>query len=476
MTTPTGGPTLEEAGSLRSPPKVGSSLEFSLENGLDYRDYPVLVVDDEVENLQAFVLNFRNEFTVVTAESGEAALAALREREFAVIISDQRMPGMSGVELLEKTVVSHPRLIRIIVTGYTDNESLISAINQGRIYRYITKPWGPEDIRITLKRAIERYALDAHNRQLVGDLRREKAELKRMVQEQTLALRQANERLRKLAISDGLTGLYNHRYFQDRWRREVQLARRYDEPLSLMILDVDNFKNYNDTMGHPQGDVLLKEMAMLLLRSVREVDLVARYGGEEFVVVLPKSLRTDAVVLAERVRSLVGQHSFPHRDVQPGGRLTVSIGVASFPQDGEDAGQVIVAADKALYRAKEGGRDKVEAASRTDAEEAAIAMAAEEQDLDLVVEEDGATREAALSATDLPMASGIDSFRIHALKNADESVDSEDISVDVGPPEEQAPPVDPIARTVEHPDTRRTAREMDTFSDLIVVEVDESID
>ncbi len=420
MTTSTGRTTGEHAAPVRTPPSVRSSLEFSNENGLDYRDYPVLVVDDEVENLQAFVLNFRNEFTVETADSGDAALEKLRERDFAIIISDQRMPGMSGVELLEKTVDVHPHLIRIIVTGYTDNESLISAINQGRIYRYITKPWSPDEIQITLKRAIERFALDAHNRQLVADLRREKAELKRMVQEQTLALRQANERLRKLAISDGLTGLYNHRYFQDRWRREVQLARRYDEPLSLMILDVDFFKNYNDTMGRPQGDVLLKEMAMLLLRSVREVDLVARYGGEEFVVVLPKSQRTDAIVLAERVRSLVAQHAFPHRDIQPGGRLTVSIGVASFPHDGGDAGQVIVAADKALYRAKKGGRDRVEAASRSAADEEAMALSAQEQDLDLVIEDDGTAREAALSATDLPQASGIDSFRIHALKSADD--------------------------------------------------------
>ena len=457
MSNPTGR-TGESLAAVRTPPNVKSSLEFSLENGLDYRDYPILVVDDEVENLQAFVLNFRSSFTIETAESGEEALAKLRDREFAVCVSDQRMPGMTGVQLLEQTVDSWPHLIRIIVTGYTDNESLISSINQGRIYRYITKPWKPEEIQITLKRAIERFALDAHNRRLVADLRREKAELKRMVQEQTLALWQANERLRKLAISDGLTGLYNNRYFQDRWRREVQLARRYDEPLSLMILDVDFFKNYNDTMGHPQGDVLLKEMAMLLLRSVREVDLVARYGGEEFVIVLPKSKRTDAIVLAERVRSLVGQHAFPHRDIQPGGRLTVSVGVASYPDDGADAGAVIVAADKALYRAKKQGRDRVEAAT---APSAADQPLEDEQDLDLVVEEDGQTREAALSATDLPQP-GIDSFRILAM-NKDES--------------EHAISDEHVAVTVEHPAARKGAKSaLESESDVYEVEVDESID
>jgi diguanylate cyclase (GGDEF)-like protein len=438
-----------------------------VEKGIDYRKYRVLVVDDEVENLQAFLLNFRSEFTIETADSGAAALSMLRQRDFALIISDQRMPRMSGVDLLEKTVASHPHLIRIIITGYTDNESLISAINQGRIHRYITKPWKPDELQITLKRAIERFALDAHNRQLVAELRREKAELKRMVQEQTQQLRRANDRLRKLAISDGLTGLYNHRYFQDRWRREVQLARRYGESLSLMILDVDNFKNYNDTMGHPQGDVLLKEMAMLLLRSVREVDLVARYGGEEFVVVLPKSKPDAALVLAERVRSLVGQHPFPHRDIQPGGRLTVSIGVSSFPHDGADAGQIIVAADKALYRAKRAGRDKVEAASRTAAEEDAIAMEAEQQDLDLVIDEDGSVREAALSATDLPQASGIDSFSIAALQSKSEASESEEEIIAIT--------VDEAGSILEPPgplDRSGPASE----SELIIIDVDESYD
>ncbi len=161
----------EPAVRIRTPPQVKSSLEFRVDDGLDYRDYPILLVDDEVENLQAFMLNFRGQFTVETAESGDSALQKLREREFAVIISDYRMPGMTGVELLERTVASNPHLIRIILTGYTDNESLISAINQGRIYHYITKPWRPEQIDIMLKRAIERFALGAHNRQLCADLR-----------------------------------------------------------------------------------------------------------------------------------------------------------------------------------------------------------------------------------------------------------------------------------------------------------------
>jgi len=436
------------------------SLEFSMEGGFDYREYPILLVDDEVENLQAFVLNYRDKFTIVTAQSGQEALVRLREREFSVLVSDQRMPGMTGVELLEKTVDRHPYLVRIILTGYTDQESLIGAVNQGRIYAYITKPWRPDEIEITLRRAIERFALDAHNRRLIADLRKERAALKRKqeelqqtVREQTQKLRHANERLHKLAISDGLTGLYNHRYFQDRWRREVQLARRYDEPLSLMILDVDFFKNYNDTMGHPQGDVLLKELAMLLLRSVREVDLVARYGGEEFVIVLPKSRKVNAVVLAERVRALVGQHSFPHRDVQPGGRVTVSVGVASYPEDGDDAGEVIVAADKALYRAKDGGRDQVVAATGMDARRDDETG---DEELDLVVEADGQTREAATSATDLPQSSIMDTLRFR--------------SMDIGEEDDE---LDAAGETVEHPASRGRRSDIESFDDIQIEVVED---
>ncbi len=406
--------TLADLPGSRTPPNVRDSLEFSVSQGLRYYEYPVLVVDDEPENLQAFLLNFRDSFTVHTAESGPEALRMLAEREYAVLLSDQRMPGMSGVELLERTVDSYPDLVRVVVTGYTDNESLIQAINQGRIYHYVTKPWNHQELGVTLRRAIERYAMAAHNRQLIADLRRSKQDIERKLKQANRELQRANERWRKLAVSDGLTGLYNHRYFQERWRREVQRARRYHETLSLMIIDVDNFKNFNDTMGHPQGDVLLKELSTLLTRSVREVDLVARYGGEEFVIVLPKTPRMDAVVLAQRVRSFVAQHPFRHRDVQPGGRLTISVGVSAFPDDGGDASEVIIAADKALYRAKHAGRDRVMAA--VGVTEEGGAGSAQDEELDFIVEEDGQARLAALSATDLPVAAGIDTLRLKVMQ------------------------------------------------------------
>jgi diguanylate cyclase (GGDEF)-like protein len=376
---------------------------------IDYAAYPLLLVDDEPENLQAFCLNFRDEFTIDTADSGARALAMMDERDYAVIVSDQRMPAMTGVDLLEKAAEKRFETIRVILTGYTDQDSLIAAVNRGRIYHYITKPWNPNEITLTLRRAIEAYALAEHNRRLIEDLGGRNRDLERIIDERTRQLRVSAERHRRLAITDGLTGLYNHRHFQERWRKEVKRAARYGHAVSLMIIDVDSFKNFNDTMGHPQGDVLLREISTLLCRSVRDVDVVARYGGEEFVIVLPETRKSDTIILAERIRSIIGSHPFDHRDVQPAGRVTVSIGVSNFPEDGSGASDLIVGADKALYRAKQGGRDRVVAAQGSTGEEMEG-----EHDLDLIVEEDGDTRVAAPSAMDAPIPAALDPARLRA--------------------------------------------------------------
>ncbi len=326
---------------------------------INYRDYPVLVVDDEEENLLAFQLNFRHDFDLDSATSGPEALEALQQRDYAVIVTDQRMPGMTGVELLELTVDRYPHLIRIIVTGYTDNQSLIDAINMGRIYKYITKPWNRDDMGVTIKRAIEAFALGRENDRLLAELQQKNLELERIVERKTRKLREANAKLHQLAITDGLTGLFNHRYFQEKWREEIKRSERFGEPTSLLIADVDHFKNYNDRMGHPRGDVVLRDLASLLETSFREVDVVARYGGEEFAIILPRTANADAAALAERVRRKVQDTKFPREHVQPGGGITCSFGLATYPDDGATAATVLERADQALYGAKLGGRNRV---------------------------------------------------------------------------------------------------------------------
>lgn len=162
-----------------------------------------------------------------------------------------------------------------------------------------------------------------------------------------------------LAVRDGLTGLLNHRRLHERLQEELSRSLRYHHPLTLLMIDVDYFKRYNDTYGHQQGDELLRMLAEILRQNIRQSDIVGRYGGEEFVVILPETDKESAVVLAQRLCEVVAHTPFPG---YPGGspvRCTVSIGVASYPEDALTASDLIAAADTALYRAKRFGKNRV---------------------------------------------------------------------------------------------------------------------
>jgi diguanylate cyclase (GGDEF)-like protein len=163
--------------------------------------------------------------------------------------------------------------------------------------------------------------------------------------------------LERLSITDGLTQVHNHRYFQDRLREEFRRAQRYDDPLSLILIDLDHFKVFNDQHGHQVGDIVLCDVAASLQRSVRETDLLARYGGEEFAILLPRTPLAGALTVAERVWREVGAlHTGPQRAL----RVTASLGVSTFPHHAvNSAEQLVRSADQALYRAKDEGRNRI---------------------------------------------------------------------------------------------------------------------
>ncbi len=166
-------------------------------------------------------------------------------------------------------------------------------------------------------------------------------------------------RMRELSVRDELTQLYNRRHCQETMRREAQRAKRFRQEFSCLMLDIDYFKQYNDRYGHPQGDEILKEFSHLIRKSLRDVDSVARWGGEEFVVLLPNTDRKGGLKVAEKLRRLIRNHPFPKRSSQPKRAFTVSIGLATYPEDSTDPEELIEASDKALYEAKRGGRDRV---------------------------------------------------------------------------------------------------------------------
>jgi len=335
----------------------------------------ILCVDDEEGVLSALRQQlgsrFGHEVEIATAQNAKDALEFLDELEedgerCAVIIADQIMPGMKGAELLEEVHRRSPETTKILLTGQAGLDAVTQAINTAQLNHYISKPWAEANLRLVVENLLRQYRLAEENRKLVEDLSGKNQallemnrELEAKVNERTHELAEANSRLAQLAVTDGLTNLYNHRHFHERLALEVERSVRNGLPLSLLMIDVDHFKNYNDLHGHPAGDEVLRQISQLMVDGRRANDFCARYGGEEFCIVLVDTAKLTAAKVAERLRERVACHPFEFAAEQPLGCLSISLGVATFPEDANDAEALVRAADSALYTAKHGGRNRV---------------------------------------------------------------------------------------------------------------------
>jgi two-component system cell cycle response regulator len=287
----------------------------------------LLVVDDDQTILRLFSTALvREGFEVATAATGREGLRLATETQVDVALLDINLPDISGIEVMRQIVKTTSTIV-ILITGDVSHHSHESAVHEGAA-DFIVKPVRLSELAMRIRQAQEMRALVKAKERLIAELER-------------------------LVVRDELTGLYNYRHFQGQLRAEVERARRYQRSLSLVVVDVDRFKDINDTLGHAEGDRVLGGIAQIITAKVRATDTTFRYGGDEFAVLLPETLADQAQAVAERIRQGIGD-----ADLVASRGVTVSAGVAELHPT-EDADGLLQRADSALYSAKRAGRNCV---------------------------------------------------------------------------------------------------------------------
>ena len=331
-----------------------------------------MLVDDEIENIHVLSQLLVANFQIITGCNGLEAIDIIENMtdpgKIQLIISDQRMPEMTGIEFLEKVSDKIPDTIRIILTAYSDTQVIIDSINKAKIYRFITKPFDPAELVLTVKRGVEAFQM---RRELVAY----SSHLEKLVIERTEALKKKNEELtqaltalEELSMNDPLTGTHNRHFLQKLLPQELTKFRRDnaqhpdgDDYFGMMMLDIDYFKQVNDTYGHDAGDRVLVSFSQILKATCRASDWIVRWGGEEFVIIARGLSLAGLQHLAERIRLNVAMHKFDLGCDQHMLR-TCSMGMVSFPFiksqfDALSWEQTLNLADLALYLAKNNGRN-----------------------------------------------------------------------------------------------------------------------
>jgi len=288
--------------------------------------------DDDFGTINSIAKDI-DQMTLSRAKSMDEAVKMLQRNQFDLVFLDYLLPDGNGIDLLGIMNQQGIEVPTIFITGQGDEMVASQAIREGA-YDYLKK---------------SKVTVESLQKSIVSTM--EKFRLKKEV-------RRTQEKLAEMSTRDGLSGLYNHRYFTEVLEREVARARRYKTSLVLSILDIDHFKQVNDTYGHPGGDMMLSELGKILKECTRKSDLACRYGGDEFAVILPNAHSEEARIVCERFRERVTKHIFNYDSFQY--NISVSIGLASFDHATSDTPfDLIVKADKALYQAKSEGRNRV---------------------------------------------------------------------------------------------------------------------
>lgn len=302
--------------------------------------YPILIVEDNLlmrKILEGYLRDMGHPVTAV--ENGRQALESLNSNHVPIVITDLVMPEMDGVELCRaiREQTSDKYTYIIMLSSYDSKEGMIRGLDAGAD-EYLIKPINRTELLVRLKTADRILSLES-------------------------SLKQSYEEIKALSVRDPLTRMFNRGYLDERLLQEVKRSFRFERPLSVIMLDIDHFKQINDNFGHAAGDQVLRDCSSLLLRTLRmEIDWIARYGGEEFAVVLPETFLSGAMIAAERLRITLAAHSIFIAETEL--RITASFGVAGFvpasqKEDLSVVDTLIARADECLYRAKREGRNRV---------------------------------------------------------------------------------------------------------------------
>lgn len=310
-------------------------MSESVESAVEAPRSRVLVVDDDRSNCERLMQLLNDEgYDVDVAFDGMVGLEKIREAPPDLVVLDVMMPKMNGLELCRiiKQSLGELFLPVILCTVKGDIDSKVQGLKMGAD-DYLAKPYNPIELKARITSLLR-------IKQLQDRINSKKRQLEDM------------------SFTDALSGLYNHRYLQQRMNEEFKRAQRYNDPLSCVMVDVDHFKQANDTHGHQFGDMVIREVAAILRQCVREHDIITRYGGDEFLIILPRTHFTGSLAVAERIWKTMAAHNFS--DGTASMRLSASIGISFFPNKNVSGPEQLIShADEALYKAKRDGRNKI---------------------------------------------------------------------------------------------------------------------
>ncbi|MBN1959768.1 MAG: diguanylate cyclase [Deltaproteobacteria bacterium] len=351
------------------------------------RNRRLLVVDDDRDNIELVTRTFRQHFEIHRANDGESGLDLARCVEPDVIVADQRLPKMSGVELLSIIERELPKTVRILVTAYADIEPTIAAINTAHVHYFAEKPVHPLTLASTVAGLVHHQELEIERESRWGQITRtvcdldhanqilseSEEHLQKLVEQRTLQLNrvnndliQAKKLMQQLSLRDELTGLFNYHYLFEQLAFEIARARRYMRTFGVILFDIDAFTSLNLNLGTITADQILIKIAQLLQGNginLRQSDYAIRYGSYSFGVLLPETNCLGTSTKAEHIRQTIEAYTWRQNIPELIQNLTVSVGIACYPENGSDPQEMLMALHHALALAQKQGGNCIAIAS-----------------------------------------------------------------------------------------------------------------